>query len=546
MSSRGAHWRSAGLNLLMSGTRSDLYVNLGPNLHSAIRQSLSSGQAIQVNGVVHSIGGHNYLLARQLVIGNRTIDIRNANGALIHTPSPGTSSLRQDPKRAHRRCAMRLRQSILRATLTAFAITLTGCGGGSSSTPPPANPDHRHLERAARISHHQRNRIHHGHRQQRCRRHLDRHLRHFPLRLLQFRLHRQRSRHGLHRSLRPPTSVTITATTSSGTAASASATISITAPAITVAFSPTAAHFARHWHNQPLYTPSSATTQTKASPGPSLAAAPEPAVPSAPPPPPAEQPPSTPRPPPFPRPATRHRHRNVSHRHHQVRLRHHHHHHSGSDYRGTQSRTTNVARRRRNYRPYRCRQQRLQERRRHLDSHLRHRPGVMRFLQFRLNRQRNRHRLHSAHNSSKSKHSHRHRDIRHRHHQVRISHHHDHPRPRRRQLRLPLLRIGQHRSILLRWRLHRRRRRHHRGRAGLLLMRSERLHHHPLGAGQLQSLQSQAIIFRLFSRLPRHTAIGVNGIEPFAALLSPAPASSSPSLTPSLPPPAPSTFRQLR
>ncbi len=82
----------SGLNLLMTGTRSDLYVNLGPNLHSDVRQSLSSGQAIQVVGVVHSFGGKNYLLARQLVVGNRTIDIRNANGALIHTPSAGTTT----------------------------------------------------------------------------------------------------------------------------------------------------------------------------------------------------------------------------------------------------------------------------------------------------------------------------------------------------------------------------------------------------------------------------------------------------------------------
>ncbi len=77
----------SGLNLLMTGTRSDLYVNLGPNLHSDTRQSLGSGQAIQVTGIVRSFGGHNYLLARQLVIGSQTIDIRNSNGALIHTLS---------------------------------------------------------------------------------------------------------------------------------------------------------------------------------------------------------------------------------------------------------------------------------------------------------------------------------------------------------------------------------------------------------------------------------------------------------------------------
>jgi hypothetical protein len=80
----------SGLNLLMTGTKSDLYVNLGPNLHSDIRQSLSSGQVIQVVGIVHSFSGKNYLLARQLVIGNQTIDIRSSKGALIHTPPAGT------------------------------------------------------------------------------------------------------------------------------------------------------------------------------------------------------------------------------------------------------------------------------------------------------------------------------------------------------------------------------------------------------------------------------------------------------------------------
>lgn len=82
----------SGLNLLMTGTRSDLYVNLGPNLHSDIRQSLSSGQVIQVVGIVHSFNGTNYLLARQLVIGNKTIDLRTSNGALIHTLPPGTTA----------------------------------------------------------------------------------------------------------------------------------------------------------------------------------------------------------------------------------------------------------------------------------------------------------------------------------------------------------------------------------------------------------------------------------------------------------------------
>jgi hypothetical protein len=81
-----------GLNLLMDGSRGVLYVNLGPYLHSDVRQSLSSGQVIQVVGIVHSFSGKNYLLARQLVIGNQTIDIRNSHGSLIHTPPAATAA----------------------------------------------------------------------------------------------------------------------------------------------------------------------------------------------------------------------------------------------------------------------------------------------------------------------------------------------------------------------------------------------------------------------------------------------------------------------
>jgi hypothetical protein len=85
----------SGLNLLMDGSRGVLYVNLGPYLRSDVRQSLSSGQVIQVVGIVHSFSGTNYLLARQLVIGNQTIDIRNAHGSLIHTPqAPPAASTR--------------------------------------------------------------------------------------------------------------------------------------------------------------------------------------------------------------------------------------------------------------------------------------------------------------------------------------------------------------------------------------------------------------------------------------------------------------------
>jgi hypothetical protein len=85
-----------GLNLLMSGSQSVLYVNLGPNLSSSVKQQLSTGQTLQVTGIVESFNGTNYLLARELTLGNQKIEIRNAHGFLSATPpsSSGSRSLR--------------------------------------------------------------------------------------------------------------------------------------------------------------------------------------------------------------------------------------------------------------------------------------------------------------------------------------------------------------------------------------------------------------------------------------------------------------------
>jgi DNA/RNA endonuclease YhcR with UshA esterase domain len=84
-----------GLNLLMSGSQSVLYVNLGPYLSSSVKQQLATGQTIQVTGIVQSFNGTNYLLARELTLGNEKLEIRNAHGFLAATPpSSGSRSAR--------------------------------------------------------------------------------------------------------------------------------------------------------------------------------------------------------------------------------------------------------------------------------------------------------------------------------------------------------------------------------------------------------------------------------------------------------------------
>jgi hypothetical protein len=79
--------RPAGLHLLVNSPQGVLDASVGPNLSQDVRQALSTGQQVQVVGVVRTINGHSYLLARQLDVDGRQITIRNENGFLTQTHS---------------------------------------------------------------------------------------------------------------------------------------------------------------------------------------------------------------------------------------------------------------------------------------------------------------------------------------------------------------------------------------------------------------------------------------------------------------------------
>jgi hypothetical protein len=77
----------AGLHLLVTSPQGVLDASLGPNLTEDVRQALTTGQQVQVVGVIQTINGHSYLLAHQLILAGRQILIRNENGFLVHTHS---------------------------------------------------------------------------------------------------------------------------------------------------------------------------------------------------------------------------------------------------------------------------------------------------------------------------------------------------------------------------------------------------------------------------------------------------------------------------
>jgi hypothetical protein len=76
-----------GVQLLITAPRGTVTANLGTNLGRTVLQSMSPGAAVQIAGVMQTINGKEYLLARNLTIGGNQIIIRNEHGFLTHYPT---------------------------------------------------------------------------------------------------------------------------------------------------------------------------------------------------------------------------------------------------------------------------------------------------------------------------------------------------------------------------------------------------------------------------------------------------------------------------
>ena len=69
-----------GLNFVMTGSQHALTVNVGRDLDPQFRGLLQVGASVQVTGVVRPFGGQDYLLAREMVVGGQTIELRSPSG----------------------------------------------------------------------------------------------------------------------------------------------------------------------------------------------------------------------------------------------------------------------------------------------------------------------------------------------------------------------------------------------------------------------------------------------------------------------------------
>jgi hypothetical protein len=73
-----------GLSFVMTGSQHTLTVNVGRDLDPQVRDLVKAGETVRVTGVVRAFGGEDYLLAREMVIGGKTIELRTANGFPMH------------------------------------------------------------------------------------------------------------------------------------------------------------------------------------------------------------------------------------------------------------------------------------------------------------------------------------------------------------------------------------------------------------------------------------------------------------------------------
>ncbi|WP_158791614.1 hypothetical protein [Granulicella sp. L60] len=76
-----------GTHLLVSANMQTMDVSVGPYLAPDVRTKISKASQIHVTGVMRSINGKTYLVAREIVLNGQTFVIRNQSGFLVHGSS---------------------------------------------------------------------------------------------------------------------------------------------------------------------------------------------------------------------------------------------------------------------------------------------------------------------------------------------------------------------------------------------------------------------------------------------------------------------------
>ncbi len=76
-----------GVHILIDGPLGSFDASLGSSLPNDVMEALSDGGRVQITGSVRSVNGKDYLMARQLKVGDHVVIIRNSNGFPVRNPS---------------------------------------------------------------------------------------------------------------------------------------------------------------------------------------------------------------------------------------------------------------------------------------------------------------------------------------------------------------------------------------------------------------------------------------------------------------------------
>jgi hypothetical protein len=73
----------AGMHLLVAGPQGIVDAHVGSLLSKVTKESLREGAAVKIVGAMTTMHGKDYLLARTLTIGERTVTVRSERGAPV-------------------------------------------------------------------------------------------------------------------------------------------------------------------------------------------------------------------------------------------------------------------------------------------------------------------------------------------------------------------------------------------------------------------------------------------------------------------------------
>lgn len=81
-----------GVHILLAGPQGIFDACLGPYLTTEVKESVAAGQSVTAYGVLATFNERNYLLVRQLTIGDHQITLRNRTGFLVHPANTHTTA----------------------------------------------------------------------------------------------------------------------------------------------------------------------------------------------------------------------------------------------------------------------------------------------------------------------------------------------------------------------------------------------------------------------------------------------------------------------